>query len=94
MARGDIDEPVTAWQFIELRALTKSLRRQRERQGLSLTDISERSGLTGGMISQLENGWNSNPTLSTLYPPAENTRTRARSKSGGLILAVRGAVRG
>lgn len=34
---------------------------------MSLTDVSERSGLTRQAISRLENGWNNNPTLETLY---------------------------
>ena len=39
--------------------------------GLSLTDLSERSGLTRAAISRLENGWNLNPTLETLFRYAE-----------------------
>jgi transcriptional regulator with XRE-family HTH domain len=54
-------------QYIELRALTVRLREVRERMGLSLTDLTERTGLTRAAISGLENGWNLNPTLETLY---------------------------
>jgi transcriptional regulator with XRE-family HTH domain len=43
------------------------LRGVRERLGLSLTDLSERTGLTRASISRLENGWNLNSTLETLY---------------------------
>ncbi len=43
------------------------MRRTRERLGLSLTDVSERSGLTRAVVSRLENGWNTNPTLDTLF---------------------------
>ena len=52
---------------MELRELTVRLRQIRERQGLSLTDVSERSGMTRAAISRLENGWNLNPTLDTLF---------------------------
>ena len=38
---------------------------------MSLTDASERSGLTRAAISRLENGWNLNPTLETLFRYAE-----------------------
>jgi DNA-binding XRE family transcriptional regulator len=65
--RGEIDELVPHGQFIELRMLTARLRRLRDEQGLSLTDISERSGLTRAAVSRLENGWNLNPTLDTLF---------------------------
>jgi DNA-binding XRE family transcriptional regulator len=65
--RGEIDELVPQAQYIELRALMVRLRDVRERMGLSLTDLSERTGLTRAAISRLENGWNLNPTLETLY---------------------------
>ncbi|MGA7502049.1 MAG: helix-turn-helix transcriptional regulator, partial [Isosphaeraceae bacterium] len=56
--RGELDELVPHGQFMELRELTIRLRQIRERQGLSLTDVSERSGMTRAAISRLENGWN------------------------------------
>jgi DNA-binding XRE family transcriptional regulator len=65
--RGELDELVPQGQFIELRDLTVKLRQMRESRGLSLTDVSERSGMTRAAISKLENGWNANPTLDTLY---------------------------
>jgi DNA-binding XRE family transcriptional regulator len=65
--RGEIDELVPHGQFMELRMLAAQLRRLREEQGLSLTDVSERSGLTRAALSRLENGWNVNPTLETLF---------------------------
>ena len=64
---GELDELVPHGQFMELRQLTVHLRQIRERQGLSLTDVSERSGMTRAAISRLENGWNLNPTLDTLF---------------------------
>ncbi len=65
--QGELDELVPHGQFMELRELTVRLRQTRERQGLSLTDVSERSGMTRAAISRLENGWNLNPTLDTLF---------------------------
>ena len=65
--RGEMDELVPHGQFMELRLLTARLRRVREGHGMSLTDVSERSGLTRAAISRLENGWNVNPTLETLF---------------------------
>jgi DNA-binding XRE family transcriptional regulator len=69
--RGELDELVPQAQYIETRALGIRLRRIREGMGLSLTDLSERSGLTRAAISRLENGWNLNPTLETLFRYAE-----------------------
>ncbi|MGO9465587.1 MAG: helix-turn-helix domain-containing protein [Isosphaeraceae bacterium] len=65
--RGELDELVSQAQFIELRALTVRLRELRQEKGLSLTDLSERTGLTRAAISRLETGWNLNPTLETLF---------------------------
>jgi DNA-binding XRE family transcriptional regulator len=65
--RGELDELVPQAQYIEIRALGIRLRELRERMGLSLTDLSERTGLTRAAISRLENGWNLNPTLETLF---------------------------
>jgi DNA-binding XRE family transcriptional regulator len=65
--RGELDELVPQAQYIELRALAVRLRELRQRMGLSLTDLSERTGLTRAAISRLENGWTLNPTLETLF---------------------------
>ncbi len=43
-----------------------ALRAERERQGLSLSDVSERSGIDRTTISKLETGKVPNPTVSTL----------------------------
>jgi transcriptional regulator with XRE-family HTH domain len=64
--RGDIKEFVSQGASMELLALVDELRHERERKGLSLTDVAERSGLTRAMVSRLENGRNPNPTLDTL----------------------------
>ncbi len=42
------------------------LRRVREAQGLSLTDVAERSGIDKAALSRLENGQQPNPTVNTL----------------------------
>jgi transcriptional regulator with XRE-family HTH domain len=43
-----------------------SLRRERERLGLSLSDVAERAGIDKGALSRLENGQQLNPTVNTL----------------------------
>ena len=69
--RGELDELVPQAQYLEVRALGVRFRQTREGMDLSLTDLSERSGLTRAAISRLENGWNLNPTLETLFRYAE-----------------------
>jgi DNA-binding phage protein len=53
------------------RTLIAALRAERERQGLSLADIAERSGMDRAAIHKLEIGVSGNPTLATLNRYAE-----------------------
>ena len=46
--------------------------------GLSLTDLSECTRLTRAAISRLENGWNLNPTLETLFRYTEALGVRLK----------------
>jgi transcriptional regulator with XRE-family HTH domain len=50
----------------ELANALSALRVERERQALSLSDISARSGIDTATISKLETGKVPNPTVSTL----------------------------
>ena len=54
-----------------LRQLLAALRAERERQGLSLADINERTGIDRAALSRLENNEDANPTLNTLERYAE-----------------------
>lgn len=51
---------------LELTAALAGLRREREQQGLSLTDMAERTGIDRATISKLETGKIANPTIGTL----------------------------
>ncbi len=53
------------------RTLIAALRAERERQGLSLADVAERSGMDRAAIHKLEIGVSRNPTLATLNRYAE-----------------------
>ena len=55
----------------ELREACQLLKVERERQGLSLTDIEQRTGITRSALSRLENGLSNNPTVATLNRYAE-----------------------
>ena len=46
--------------------LITALRAERERQGLSLGDLAQRTGMDRAAIHKLEIGLNTNPTLATL----------------------------
>ena len=81
VASGRAEPTVPTAQLLAVRGLIHALREERRRQGLSLTDVSERSGLDRAMISKLENGHTANPTVETLFRYA-----RALGKGVGLAL--------
>jgi predicted transcriptional regulator len=71
LATGDATEVVPQGEYLELRAMLGTLKKHRERQGLSLTDVANRSGMDRAAISRLENGVYLNPTVDTLYRYAQ-----------------------
>jgi DNA-binding Xre family transcriptional regulator len=60
----------------ELAKALSALRAERERQGLSLSDVSERSGIDRATLSKLETGKVPNPTVSTLRAVARALNKR------------------
>jgi ParB-like chromosome segregation protein Spo0J len=54
-----------------LRQVLAALRAERERQGLSLADVTARTGIDRAALSRLENNEDANPTLATLERYAE-----------------------
>ncbi|MBL8814571.1 MAG: helix-turn-helix transcriptional regulator [Planctomyces sp.] len=54
-----------------IRQLLGALRAERQRLGLSLADINERTGIDRAALSRLENNEDANPTLTTLERYAE-----------------------
>jgi DNA-binding XRE family transcriptional regulator len=69
----------------ELIEALAGLRRERERQGLSLTDMADRTGIDRATISKLETGKLANPTIATL-------RTYARALGRRLAWTLEASV--
>jgi ribosome-binding protein aMBF1 (putative translation factor) len=65
-ACGKYEGPVQAAAYWEVRRVMAELKAERERQGLTITQLAERCGLDKGAISKLETGRQINPTLDTL----------------------------
>jgi DNA-binding XRE family transcriptional regulator len=55
----------------QLEALFRQLKAAREAQGLSLADLTERTGMDRSALSKLETGQRPNPTVETLVRYAE-----------------------
>lgn len=64
--RGDIEQVFTMGEYWELCKTFAGLKALREQQGLSLSDLAERTGMDRAMISRLENGQIDNPTIATV----------------------------
>jgi DNA-binding Xre family transcriptional regulator len=58
---------VTLGEYLELRQLMHLLRRERERQGLTLAQLAERTGIDQAALSRLETGRQANTTLDTVH---------------------------
>jgi hypothetical protein len=59
-----------------LNAIGDALRQERERAGLTLAEVTQRSGIDAPALSRLENGQNPNPTLATLTRVARSLGKR------------------
>jgi DNA-binding XRE family transcriptional regulator len=55
----------------QVEATVKQLKQEREKQGLSLADLTRLTGMDRSAISKLENGQRENPTMDTLARYAE-----------------------
>jgi ribosome-binding protein aMBF1 (putative translation factor) len=67
LASGEVTEFVPLGEYLDIREAVHALKRERERKGLSLATIAERSKMDKAAISRLENGLQANPTVATLY---------------------------
>src|SRR5438552_19019674 len=64
---GDVAQVYTMGEYWELRKTFAALKALREQQGLSISDLAERTGMDRAMISRLENGQIDNPTVATIH---------------------------
>ncbi len=71
VASGDAAEVVSHGEYLDLLTMLGKLKKHREAQGLSLSEVAERSGVDRSAISRLENGQYLNPTVDTLYRYAQ-----------------------
>jgi predicted transcriptional regulator len=62
----DPDAVMTMGMYVDVQRALQALKKERERNGLSIRDVAERSGLDRAVVSRLENGKQDNPTVATL----------------------------
>jgi ribosome-binding protein aMBF1 (putative translation factor) len=62
----DPDAVMTMGMYFGVPKALQALKRDRERNGISIGEVAERSGLDRAVVSRLENGKQDNPTVATL----------------------------
>ena len=62
----DPDAVMTMGMYFDVQRALQALKRERQRSGLSISAVAERSGLDRAVVSRLENGKQDNPTVATL----------------------------
>jgi predicted transcriptional regulator len=62
----DPDAVMTMGMYFDVQRALQALKRERKRNGLSIGDVANRSGLDRAVVSRLENGKQDNPTVATL----------------------------
>ena len=67
VAKGELSgHTVPMALYLEMQQLLHDLKKAREWAGLSLADVSERTGMDKAVLSKMENGRHGIPTLSSL----------------------------
>jgi len=67
LAEGGHADFVKLGELLTLHQVVAWLKQERERQHLTLAEMSKRTGIDQAALSRLETGKNGNPTLDTLY---------------------------
>jgi DNA-binding XRE family transcriptional regulator len=62
----DPDAVMTMGMYFDVQGALQALKGDRERCGLTIADVAQRSGLDRAVVSRLENGKQDNPTVATL----------------------------
>lgn len=67
LAMSGHEQLVPLGEVFLIRQILSLLKRERERQKLTLAYMEERTGISQAALSRLENGKASNPTIDTIY---------------------------
>src|SRR5260370_35145072 len=65
-AAGNYEETLPFEAYMDFRNLIHLLKTERERQGLTLAELSAATGMDAAVLSRLETGRGANPTIDTL----------------------------
>ncbi len=80
LAEGGHKDFVTLGEFMFLTEVMTQLRKERERQGMTLAQLSKRTKIDQAALSRLETRNHVNPTLDTVYRIADALGKRIQCK--------------
>ena len=66
-ATGAYEGPIKGGAYFAVRIVVDELKKVRQSRGLTLAQISKRTGMDQATLSRLENGRQPNPTIDTLW---------------------------
>jgi DNA-binding Xre family transcriptional regulator len=66
LAEGGHSQFIPLGELLHLHQVAALLKREREKNGITLAELEARTGIDQAALSRLENGRNANPTLDTL----------------------------
>jgi DNA-binding XRE family transcriptional regulator len=64
---GAYEGPIQSGAYFAVRVLIHELKKARDAAGLTLAEVSKRTGMDQATLSRLENGRQPNPTIDTLW---------------------------
>ncbi len=67
LAEGGHAAPIPLGELLLLHQITYALKKERERQKMTLAELAESTKIDQAGLSRLENGRHDNPTIDTLY---------------------------
>jgi len=67
LAEGGHGSFVPLRELLAIRRIGSMFKREREQKGMTLAELSAKTGMDQATLSRLENGKNLNPTLDTLF---------------------------
>jgi ribosome-binding protein aMBF1 (putative translation factor) len=88
-AAGKYEETLPFEAYMDFRNLIQSLKTERERQGLTLAEVSADTGMDPAVLSRLETGRVANPTVDTLIRYATALGQRLQWGFGAWETSVR-----
>jgi DNA-binding XRE family transcriptional regulator len=75
-ASGEYEGPMKSGAYFAVKQLVHELKKARQAAGLTLAEMSKRTGMDQASISRLENGRQPNPTVDTLWRYAKAVGSR------------------